>query len=82
MNDNIGPEGLCPTLLVFGTLQRPARNAPSDTQIMRTNAIEKGMKEVRTIQAKRCVSFRLRSAVIPVAKESSRICRIYQLELK
>jgi len=71
VNDTVGPEGLCPTLLVFGSLPRPARNLPSETQIQRADAIERAMKEVRKEQAKRRVAFGLRTNGIPVGKENS-----------
>ena len=40
VNDTIGPEGLCPTLLVYGAIPRPPRRAPADTQIQRARAID------------------------------------------
>ena len=71
VNDTIGPEGLCPTLLVFGSLPRPPRNATADTQIARAKAIEKAMAIVRKEQAKRRIAFGLKTAGGPVGKESS-----------
>ena len=40
VNDTIGPEGLCPTLLVYGAILRPPRRAPADTQMQRARAID------------------------------------------
>ncbi len=52
VNDTVGPEGLCPTLLVFGTIPRPAKMTPSETHIGRAEAMERAMKVVSTEQAK------------------------------
>ena len=76
VNDTIGPEGLCPSMLVFGSLPRPARNLPSDTQIARAHAIDKAMKEVRKEQAKRRVAFGLKTSGGPLGKESSESLRM------
>lgn len=57
VNDTVGPEGLCPTLLVFGALPRPARNIPSPTQLGRSQAIEKAIKAVEKEQVKRKIAF-------------------------
>lgn len=43
VNATIGPEGLCPMLLVFGALPRPARRMPSKTKLARSQAIEMAM---------------------------------------
>ena len=40
VNDTVGPEGLCPTVLIFGSIPRPARNMPAETQISRARAID------------------------------------------
>lgn len=79
VNDNIGPEGLCQTLLVFGALSRSGRNNPSETQMQRAAAIEKGMKEVQVEHARRRVSFGMKCAGAPVGKEL-RTCRISRLD--
>lgn len=39
----IGPEGFCELLLVFGVLLRPARKAPSLTQMERARTVEQAM---------------------------------------
>ena len=59
VNDTIGPEGLCPTLLVFGALPRPARNLPASTQLARSDALEQAMKAVEKEHAHRKVQFGL-----------------------
>lgn len=35
INATIGPEGLCPSLLVYGAIPLPARTRPSPTQLKR-----------------------------------------------
>ena len=50
VNDTVGPEGLCPTLLVFGALPKPARQAPSPTHLQRAAAIDNAMREVQKVQ--------------------------------
>lgn len=57
VNDTIGPEGLCPTLLVFGAVPRPARVSPSPDQIDRAKAVENAMKAVEKEHARRKVLF-------------------------
>lgn len=46
--DTIGPEGLCPTLLVFGTLPRPAKAQPAATQLNRARAKDMAKKEIHS----------------------------------
>lgn len=71
VNSTIGPEGLCPTLLVFGLIPRPARKVPSHTQIMRASAIEGGMQAAEKIQAKARIQFGLRHTGGPKGDEAS-----------
>lgn len=72
VNDSIGPEGLCPTLLLYGTVPRPARNTPAETQIARTQAIDKAMDTVQKEQAKRRIAFGLKNINRLKGKENSR----------
>ena len=60
VNQTVGPEGLCPALLVFGCLPRPARATAAPSQLERSRAFEKAMDEVQRIQAQRRVEFGLR----------------------
>lgn len=60
VNGTVGPEGLCPTLCVFGAIARPARNLASLRQIARAKAIDGAMAEVTMEQAERKVSFGLK----------------------
>ena len=57
VNDTAGPDGLVPTLLVFGTYPRMTdASPPSPSIITRANAIKKAMAEVRQLKAKRQIS--------------------------
>lgn len=75
VNDTIGPEGLCPTLLVFGAIPRPARKTPAPQQLERAKAIDEAMNAVGKEQAKQRVAFGLRHFGTPVGREKS-----YQLQ--
>ena len=70
-NSTMGPEGLCPMLLVFGALPRPARTSPSPTQLVRQQAIEDAKIAVEREQAKRRLSFALKHSGGPIGKEIS-----------
>lgn len=57
VNDTAGPNGLVPTLLVFGAYPRMhSMDPPAPTIIQRAAAIEKAMHEVRKIYAERQVA--------------------------
>jgi hypothetical protein len=60
VNNTTGPEGLCPTLCVFGALPRPARVIPAPTQLLRAKAIDEAMNAVSSAQAKAKIAFGLR----------------------
>ena len=64
-NATMGPEGLCPMLLVFGALPRPARTTPSPTQLQRQTSIEEAKELVLQEQSKRRIAFALRHPGIP-----------------
>lgn len=70
-NFTIGPEGLCPMLLVFGALPRPIRMTPCPTQLQRSAAIEEARRAVEKEQAKRRIAFAIRHPSNPKAKEMS-----------
>ncbi|KAF1938762.1 hypothetical protein EJ02DRAFT_299507, partial [Clathrospora elynae] len=54
VNDTAGPDGLVPTLLVFGTYPRLSKTSPPSPSITaRAKAIKNAMAEVRKIKAKR-----------------------------
>lgn len=59
-NSTIGSEGLCPILLVYGALPRPARVTPSPSQVERQRVVEESRVEVQSEQAKRRVAFAIR----------------------
>lgn len=69
VNDTIGPEGLCPTVLVYGTLPRPPRRTPADTQIQRAKTLDLAMDAVLKEQSKRRIAFALRHPSSPKAQE-------------
>ena len=57
VNDTAGPDGLVPTLLVFGTYPRLSKTSPPSPSITaRSTAVRKAMAEVRKIKAKRQVT--------------------------
>jgi hypothetical protein len=54
VNDSAGPDGIIPTLLVFGAYPRIADSSPPNPSItQRAQAIQKAMKEVQHIHARR-----------------------------
>jgi hypothetical protein len=59
VNDVIGPEGLCPTLLVYGSLPSPARTKPAASQLQRARAMDEARTEVSKEHARRRVQFGL-----------------------
>ncbi len=60
VNDTTGPEGLCPTLLVFGAIPKPARPGMATTQLERARAVDAAMSEVSKVYARTRVKFGLR----------------------
>ncbi|PVH90773.1 hypothetical protein DM02DRAFT_577620, partial [Periconia macrospinosa] len=57
VNDSAGPDGLVPTLLVFGAYPRMTDDSPpSPSVVQRAEAIRKAMKEVRRLYATRQVN--------------------------
>ncbi|KAI0994393.1 hypothetical protein K3495_g13789 [Podosphaera aphanis] len=57
VNDTTGPNGLVPTLLVFGTYPRINNESPpSPSLLKRADAIQKAMKSLRKAQAKRQIN--------------------------
>jgi hypothetical protein len=57
VNDTAGPNGLVPTLLVFGAFPRLAEESPPSPSIFkRAAAIRKATKEIKKLYAKRMVS--------------------------
>ncbi len=61
INDSAGPNGLIPTLLVFGAYPRMTNDSPpSPSVLQRAEAIYKAMKEVQRLHAQRQVTDALR----------------------
>jgi hypothetical protein len=57
VNDTAGPDGLVPTLLVFGAYPRMTQyDPPAPTIAQRSEAIKKAMTEVRKLRAKRQIN--------------------------
>jgi hypothetical protein len=62
LNDTAGPDGLVPTLLVFGAYPRMVESdPPSPTVTQRAAAIKKAMVEIRKIRAERQIADALRT---------------------
>lgn len=53
VNSSIGPEGVCPMLMVFGAIPNPARVGSSPTQTQRARDIEAAVREAEKEQARR-----------------------------
>ena len=57
INDSVGPNGLVPTLLVFGAYPRITNlDAPSLTVTQRATAVKKAIEEIRKLYTKRQVT--------------------------
>jgi hypothetical protein len=57
VNDSAGPDGIVPTLLVFGAYPRMTKDSPPSPFITeRAEAIHKAIKEVRRLYAERQVN--------------------------
>jgi hypothetical protein len=55
INDSVGPDGLVPTLLVYGALPRMIQSDTSPTVAQRSSALKKAMAEIQKLRAKRQV---------------------------
>lgn len=75
VNATVGPEGLCPILLVYGALPRPIRANSTQSQIDRARAIDAATKEVEKEQSRRRISFGLRHNGSPKANEDNNMLR-------
>jgi hypothetical protein len=60
VNDQLGLEGLTPSLLVYGSIPRPARNIPADTQLQRARAVENARNDVENAHAHSKVIYALK----------------------
>ncbi|KAI1003495.1 hypothetical protein K3495_g4719, partial [Podosphaera aphanis] len=68
LNDSVGPDGLVPTLLVFGAYPRMAKlDAPLPTITQRAKALEKAMKELEKIRAERKITDALKARNGPLS---------------
>ncbi len=69
MNDTMGPNGLVPSLLVFGMVPRfPAVNSKLPHQVVRMRSLEIARTEMATIVAELRIIEALRSLVSPAAR--------------
>jgi len=70
VNDTAGPDGLVPTLLVFGAYPRVSMDSPpSPSTIRRAEAIQKAMKALRRAAAERAVNNALNTRNGPTTDE-------------
>lgn len=69
VNDTIGSEGLCPTLLVYGAIPRPPRKTPADSQMCRAKTIDAASDAVQKEQAKHRLAFALKHTKGTKSKE-------------
>jgi hypothetical protein len=70
VNDTAGPDGLVPTLLVYGALPRMVEyDAPSPTVAQRSAALKKAMMEIQKLRAKRQVTEALKTRNGPSTTE-------------
>ena len=70
VNDTAGPNGLVPTLLVYGALPRMVEyDAPSPTVAQRSAALKKAMAEIQKMRAKRQVTEALKTRNGPSTTE-------------
>jgi hypothetical protein len=54
INDSVGPDGLVPTLLVYGVFPRITKyDSPSPTVTQRATVLKKAIIKINKIQAKR-----------------------------
>ncbi len=66
LNDSAGPDGLVPTLLVFGAYPRMIDDAPTPTITQRAIAMRKAMNEVKRFMAIRRVNDALNTRNGPI----------------
>lgn len=67
VNDTAGPNGLVPTLLVFGAYPRMHElDPPAASIIKRSTAIQKAMEEIRKVRAERQISDALNTRNGPI----------------
>ena len=70
VNDTAGPDGLVPTLLVFGAYPRMTIDSPpSPSTLKRGEAIQKAMKELRRIAAERQIKDALNTRNGPITAD-------------
>ncbi len=71
VNDTVGPDGLVPTLLVFGAYPRiNMESPPTPSMVRRAEAIQKAMKALRKAAAERSVADALNTRNGPSTEEA------------
>jgi len=71
VNDTVGPDGLVPTLLVFGAYPRiNMESPPTPSMVHRAEAIQKAMKALRKAAAERSVADALNTRNGPSTEEA------------
>jgi hypothetical protein len=74
VNDSTGPDGIVPTLLVFGAYPRMTENSPpSLSTTQRAAAIRKAMKEVHRLHAQRQIQEALAMRNLPNTVQTLRL---------
>jgi hypothetical protein len=61
-NDTVNPEGLIPTLLVYGSYPRNITNFPAAIQVERMRSIEEARKDIQNFYALSKVNFGLKES--------------------
>lgn len=72
-NVTIGPEGLCPMLLVFGALPKPLLTSTSSNELAWQKPIKETAKAVQSKKSKRLISFALRHLVRELNRRNSEL---------
>lgn len=71
INTIMGPKGICPMLLVFGAITRPAHTTPSPSQLSRDQEIYKAIVEVEKLTSRRGISFDIKHTAGPKGRDVS-----------
>jgi hypothetical protein len=78
VNDRVNPEGLIPTLLVYGSYPRNITNFPAESQVERMRPIEEAQKDIKKVYGISKVNFGLKRIVAPVPGGQSDIQEVRQ----
>jgi hypothetical protein len=78
VNDTVNPEGLIPTLLVYGSYPRNITNFPAESQVERMRAIDEARKYIQKVYGISKVNFGLKRIVAPVPGGQSDIKELWR----